>query len=68
MLYSQGIALERLGLRPNGPAETAVIEQDHRKIWQCFAENFYLFRSTPSSVWLTHALGEVFGVKCALNA
>jgi glucuronate isomerase len=60
MLYSQGIPLEALGVPriDGGPVET-----DHRKIWQTFAENFYLFRGTPTGVWLAHELHVVFGVK-----
>ncbi|MDY0020360.1 MAG: glucuronate isomerase [Anaerolineae bacterium] len=59
MLYSQGIPLESLGVPrvDGGP-----VEQDHRKIWQAFAENFHLFRGTPSGIWLSHELHEVFGV------
>ena len=37
-------------------------ESDHRKIWQIFAEHFYLFRGTPTGVWLRDELAEVFGV------
>src|SRR5512136_3099607 len=60
MLYSQGVPLEALGIprRDGGPVET-----DHRKIWQTFAEHFYLFRGTPSGVWLAHELYEIFGIK-----
>jgi glucuronate isomerase len=58
-LYSQGIPLETLGVpRIDGGA----IESDHRKIWRTFCENFYLFRGTPSGIWLMHELSEVFGV------
>jgi len=67
MLYSQGIPLETLGLHSNNSNEITV-EQDHRKIWQCFADHFYLFRATPTGGWLTHELGEVFGVTCKLNS
>jgi glucuronate isomerase len=64
MLYSQGVALEALGIpRRDGGA----VEADHRKIWQAFAEHFYLFRGTPSGVWLAHELYEVFGIKQKLN-
>lgn len=60
MLYSQGIPLESLGVpRTDG----GLVETDHRKIWQTFADNFYLFRGTPSGGWLTHELSEVFGVE-----
>lgn len=64
MLYSQGIALESLGVprQDGGPVET-----DHRKIWQLFADNFYLFRGTPTGMWLAHELREVFGVEDKLN-
>ncbi len=59
MLYSQGIPLERLGIPrlDGGPVET-----DSRKIWQLFADHFYLFRGTPTGCWLKHELEEVFGI------
>jgi glucuronate isomerase len=65
MLYSQGISLESLGVPrlDDGP-----VEQDHRRIWQIFADNFYLFRGTPSGIWLTQELIEVFGVEQRLNS
>jgi glucuronate isomerase len=65
LLHSQGIPLHALGIpaRDNSP-----VESDHRKIWQTFAEYFYLFRGTPSGIWLAHALGEVFGIEEELNA
>jgi glucuronate isomerase len=64
MLYSRGIPLEALGIprRDGAPVET-----DHRKIWQIFAENFYLFRATPSGIWLDNELYHVFGVRKKLN-
>jgi len=64
MLYSQGIPLESLGVpRVDG----GQVEQDHRKIWQTFAEHFYLFRGTPTGMWLTHELHSVFGVEVKLT-
>jgi glucuronate isomerase len=68
MLYSQGIALEDLGVPrvDGGP-----VEGDYRKIWQIFAENMHLFRGTPSGMWLQDELFFVFDVKdklCAENA
>ena len=64
MLYSQGIPLEDLGIpRADGGA----VEQDHRKIWQTFADHFYLFRGTPSGMWLNHELQDVFGVTTKLD-
>lgn len=64
MLYSQGVPLEALGIprRDGSPVET-----DHRKIWQTFSEHFYLFRGTPSGLWLAHGLHEVFGIRRKLD-
>lgn len=65
MLYSQGISLESIGI-PAARKEVEV-ESDPRKIWKIFAENFHLFRSTPSRLWMNHALTEVLGVDEPLN-
>ena len=59
MLYSQGISLERLGIPAVDGAE---VESEHRAIWQIFADNFHLFRGTPTGTWLTQELHSVFGV------
>src|SRR5579875_424575 len=45
MLYSQGITFEQLEI---GVAEI----QDPRAVWRIFAENYYLFRGTPTRLWL----------------
>lgn len=65
MLHSQGIALEALGVPrvDGGP-----VEEDPRKIWRLFAQNYHLFRGTPSRIWLDHAFQEVFGVTDRLSA
>jgi glucuronate isomerase len=64
MLYSQGISMESLGIprRDGGP-----VESDHRKIWQIFAEHFYLFRGTPTGVWINDELHDIFGIGEKLN-
>ena len=59
MLYSTGIALEDLGI-PR--VDAGPIEKDHRKIWQLFANNFHLFRGTPSGIWLRDKLQSIFGI------
>jgi glucuronate isomerase len=60
MLYSQGVSLDSLGIpRLDGRP----VERDPRKIWRLFAEHWRLFRGTPSALWLTHTLAEVFGVR-----
>ncbi|MGN6303421.1 MAG: glucuronate isomerase [Mesorhizobium sp.] len=65
MLYSQGIALEALGVpRPDG----APVETDGRKIWRLFADNYHLFRGTPSRLWFEHSLETVFGIGERLGA
>ena len=65
MLYSQGIALESLGV---ARLDGSPVEQDHRKIWQTFADHFYLFRGTPTGVWLAHELSVVFDCPLPLNS
>jgi len=64
MLYSQGISLESLGIPRNDDVQ---VESDHRKIWQIFAANFFLFRGTPTGVWLADELSNVFGVQEKLD-
>ena len=59
MLYSNGVALEKLGIPRMDGGE---VETDHRDIWQLLCANFHLFRGTPSGIWLTHELSEVFGI------
>lgn len=65
MLHSQGVPLEALGVpRADGGAT----EQDSRKIWRLFAQNFHLFRGTPSRLWIEHSFQEVFGIETPLSA
>ena len=63
MLYSQGIDLSLLGVssRRQGP------DGSPREAWRLFAKNFYLFRGTPSSLWLGHVFVELFGLDVALD-
>jgi len=65
MLYSQGIKLELLGIPAVDGTE---VERDHRKIWQIFGDNFYLFAGTPTGAWLIHEFTEVFGINDKLNS
>ncbi len=65
MLYSQGVALEDLGI---ARADGAKVEQDGRKIWRTFAENYHLFRGTPTRAWIDHAFSTLFGFEERLNA
>ena len=62
MLYSQGIPLEELGIgQPELSAEQA------RRIWRRFAESYYLFRATPTRMWLDYAFQELFGLEERLS-
>lgn len=60
MLYAHGIPLEELGITrlDGGP-----VERDHRKIWQTFCDHWYLFRGTPTSLWLRDELRSIFGIE-----
>ncbi|WP_416798769.1 glucuronate isomerase [Ciceribacter azotifigens] len=65
MLCSQGIPLAALGVPrvDGGPTET-----DGRKIWRLFAENFHLFRGTPSRLWVEQSFADVFGLTKRFSA
>jgi glucuronate isomerase len=67
MLYSHGIPLERLGIASR-QQDRARVEGNHRKIWQIFADHYYLFRGTPTGIWLDYELYELFGVREKLHA
>ncbi len=54
MLYSQGVTFEELEI---GEEE---IEQP-REVWRIFARHYYLFRGTPTRLWLDYAFQELFG-------
>ena len=59
MLVSQGISLDALGVpRSDGTRSDA----DPRDIWRIFAQNYHLFRGTPSAMWLDHSFEHVFGL------
>src|ERR1043166_9891880 len=60
MLYSQGVALEALGI--GNP------DADPRAAWRVFAERYPLFRGTPSRMWLDWVFAEAFGIAVRLEA
>jgi glucuronate isomerase len=51
-----------------GCADGPATETDHRRVWQLFADNFFLFRGTPSGMWIADALREVFGIDEPLSS
>ena len=63
MLYSQSIALETLGI-----GKAALSDSEARNIWRLFADNYHLFRGTPSRIWLDHVFSEVFGIEQRLSS
>lgn len=65
MLVSQGIKLSDLGI---APVVGKGVETDPTKVWKLFAQNYHLFRGTPSAMWLDHAFEQVFGLESPLCA
>jgi glucuronate isomerase len=59
MLVSQGIRLEDLGVPAS---DGSAIETDGRKIWRLFADNYHLFRGTPTRLWLDQTFEDLFGI------
>jgi len=58
MLYSQGISLESLGI----PLADGSSSADPREVWRIFAKNYYLFRGTPTRLWIDYAFEKQFGL------
>lgn len=65
MLYSQGVALEDLGVPT---VDGAAVETDPRAIWRRFAAHYHLFRGTPTRMWLDHAFATLFDIEERLSA
>jgi glucuronate isomerase len=64
MLYSQGISLESLGIPPLDGVASPV---DPKEVWRIFAKNYYLFRGTPTRLWLDYSLENQFGLTKRLS-
>jgi glucuronate isomerase len=60
MLYSQGVSLDDLEI---GQPEM----KNARKVWRIFASHYYLFRGTPTRLWLDFAFQELFGMEQRLS-
>ena len=60
MLYSQGVSMEDLEI---GRPEI----KDPRKVWRIFASHYYLFRGTPTRMWLDYAFQELFSLEQRLS-
>jgi glucuronate isomerase len=61
MLLSQGISLDDLEI---GKPEM----KDPRRVWRIFANNYFLFRGTPTRIWLDYSFHELFGLNKRLSA
>ncbi len=70
MLYSQGdVSLAQLGIGTGTVAGSAPDPaHDPRNIWRLFAERYFLFRGTPTRLWLDYVFGELFGLDERLHA
>ena len=61
MLYSQGVPLDVLEIgKP--------YIDEPREAWRIFARHYYLFRGTPTRLWLDYAFQELFGLTERLSA
>jgi glucuronate isomerase len=57
------VSLESLGIPQVDGKEHA----DPREVWRIFAKHYYLFRGTPTRLWLDYAFENQFGLKERLN-
>ncbi len=70
MLYSQGISLESLGITQAGPEgdSSASARVDPREVWRIFARHYFLFRGTPTRLWMDFVFEDLFGLRERLDA
>ena len=59
MLVSQGFTLSELGLNS---IDSSNFEKEPKEVWKKFSENYYLFRGTPTAMWLDYSFEKVFGI------
>lgn len=64
MMYSQGVSLEALGVSNKRGEPVAA----PREAWREFAAHYYLFRGTPSALWLNLVFSRLFGLTEVLSA
>lgn len=63
MLYSQGVPMSAMGVKG-----ASIPAASPREAWRTFAENYHLFRGTPSRIWLDWVFAEPFAMEVRLNA
>ena len=63
MLYSQGIAMEDVGVGGrSGPSKA-----DARTAWRLFAKNWRLFRGTPTAMCMSYVFNKIMGFEVQLG-
>jgi glucuronate isomerase len=62
MLYSQGVSLESLGIPQTGVEGDPSATADPREAWRIFAKHYFLFRGTPTRMWIDYTFEHVFGL------
>src|SRR5580698_10086441 len=74
MLYSQGVSMDDLEIVHRNAlavqhAEHVVVRlhKERRRMWRIFASHYYLFRGTPTRIWLDFAFQELFGMRERLS-
>jgi glucuronate isomerase len=67
MLLSQGIPPSSLGVPTVDGSVPEDAPADGRAIWRTFADNWHLFRGTPSRLWLEQTFRTVFEVPTPLS-
>ena len=65
MLVSQGLSLSSLGVKSHGETTSEI---DSEKIWKQFSKNYFLFRGTPTAIWLDYSFEKVFGISEPLTS
>jgi len=65
MLVSHGYSLGELGINSSRKNTDRPRPRD---IWKIFSDNYYLFRGTPSEIWLNYSFEKVFGISKPLNS
>ncbi len=60
MLYSQGVSMDDLEIGQP-------VIRNPRRVWHLFARHYYLFRGTPTRIWLDYAFQQLFGLEERLS-
>jgi glucuronate isomerase len=60
MLYSQGVSMDDLEIGQP-------VIRNPRRVWHIFASHYYLFRGTPTRMWLDYAFQQLFGLEDRLS-